>query len=348
LGLLLRGEVVWWKGRAAGGSCAWGTFQQPGNPVLRDITERIVIASKGRFDRALGPKERDRLGLPSTATIGRDEFLEATTDLWDMPPESATRVGHPAPFPVELPQRLLELYTYQADTILDPFLGSGTTAVAAVRTRRHFIGYDNDPSYVRLARQRVQAELERGRHQCLDIAVCPPGRADVEDRSAAAMSAGAYGAAGSDGALERALCAGSQAKEVAGILLTDSGFTRVRRGVRLPGTGVEISFLATDAAGEEWAFELPGSFSSGRTGLRRSDVLWRSLGKAAVLHAHRPGRPFILLTTDLPGRGSAAWAALEQVKGAGRPVRDVIEVLDPGARERLHTYAGRGNGSDIE
>src|SRR5947209_10091549 len=86
LGLLLRGEVVWWKGRAAGGSCAWGTFQRPSNPVLRDVTERIVIASKGRFDRALKPEERLDVDLPSTATISRDEFLAATTDLWEMPP----------------------------------------------------------------------------------------------------------------------------------------------------------------------------------------------------------------------------------------------------------------------
>src|SRR5579875_1191162 len=138
LGLLLRGEVVWWKGRAAGGSCAWGTFQQPGNPVLRDVTERIVVASKGRFDRALRPEERARLGLPGTATISRDEFLEATTDLWEIPPESATRVNHPAPFPVELPVRLIDLYTYEGDVVLDPFMGSGSTAVAAVRRRRHF------------------------------------------------------------------------------------------------------------------------------------------------------------------------------------------------------------------
>src|SRR3954452_5886407 len=96
LRLLLRGEVIWWKGRAAGGSCAWGTFQRPSNPVLRDITERVVIASKGRFDRALRPAERLERGLPSTATISRDEFMEATTDLWEIPPESATRVGHPA------------------------------------------------------------------------------------------------------------------------------------------------------------------------------------------------------------------------------------------------------------
>ena len=161
LGLLLRGEVVWWKGRAAGGSCAWGTFQRPSNPVFRDVTERIVIASKGRFDRALKPEQRLDAGLPSTATISRDEFLEATTDLWEMPPESATRVGHPAPFPVELPKRLIELYTYENDVVLDPFMGSGTTAIAALQTRRHFIGFDTDRSYVTRAKVRVAAERER-------------------------------------------------------------------------------------------------------------------------------------------------------------------------------------------
>jgi site-specific DNA-methyltransferase (adenine-specific) len=358
LGLLLRGEVVWWKGRAAGGSCAWGTFQQPGNPVLRDITERIVIASKGRFDRALSPKERFRLGLPSTATIGRDEFLEATTDLWEIPPESATRVGHPAPFPVELPQRLIELYTYEADTILDPFLGSGTTAVAAARTGRHFVGFDTDPAYVQLAEQRVQAERSRARHEGSEIAVRIPVATPAEDCTSSAISVnsaisvdsggaadqgegvGLVGPTGS--ALERALRAGSQAKEVAAILLVDSGFTRVRQSVRVPGTGVEVSFMVTDAAGVEWAFELAGSFSSGRTGLRRSDVLWRSLGKAAVLHSHAPGRPFVLLTTDMPGRGSAGEVALGLVKGAGRPVSDVIDVLDPVARDRLREYAAGG------
>ena len=158
LGLLLRGEVVWWKGRAAGGSCAWGTFQRPSNPVLRDVTERIVIASKGRFDRALKPTDRAGRGLPSTATIGREEFLEATTDLWEMAPESATRVGHPAPFPVELPERLIQLYTYKADLVLDPFMGSGTTAVASIRTDRHYVGYDTDPDYVARAVERIAAE----------------------------------------------------------------------------------------------------------------------------------------------------------------------------------------------
>jgi site-specific DNA-methyltransferase (adenine-specific) len=161
LGLLQRGEVIWVKGRAAGGSCAWGTFQRPGNPVLRDVTERIVIASKGRFDRALTARQRSERGLPSTATITKDEFLEATTDVWEIPPESARRVGHPAPFPVALPQRLIQLYTYEEDVVLDPFMGSGTTAVAAVRTCRHWIGYDTDESYVERARARVAEEQAR-------------------------------------------------------------------------------------------------------------------------------------------------------------------------------------------
>src|SRR5947199_10068845 len=102
LGLLLRGEVVWKKSDGASGSCAWGSFRSAANPVLRDVTERVVVASKGRFDRAKSVKEREALGLPHENTLTNDEFLEATLDVWDIPPESAKRVGHPAPFPVEL------------------------------------------------------------------------------------------------------------------------------------------------------------------------------------------------------------------------------------------------------
>src|SRR5439155_10716823 len=107
------------------------------------------------FDRALKPEERLARGYPSTATISRDEFLEATTDLWEIPPESATRVGHPAPFPVELPKRLIELYTYEDDVVLDPFMGAGSTAVAAVLTGRRFVGFDAENQYIALAEQRV-------------------------------------------------------------------------------------------------------------------------------------------------------------------------------------------------
>ena len=155
LRLLLRGEVIWQKQRGASGSCAWGSYQSPANPVLRDTTERVIIASKGRFDRV--GRGSAAPGEPGAATIPGDEFMEATLDVWEIPAESATRVGHPAPFPVALVERCIQLFTYDGDVVLDPFMGSGTTAVAAVNTRRRYVGYDTDPEYVRRARERVSS-----------------------------------------------------------------------------------------------------------------------------------------------------------------------------------------------
>lgn len=330
LGLLLRGEVVWWKGRAAGGSCAWGTFQQPANPVLRDVTERIVIASKGRFDRALKPRQRHALGLPSAATISRDEFLEATTDLWDIPPESATRVGHPAPFPVALPWRLIELYTYEGDVVLDPFMGSGSTAVAAVRTGRCYLGFDTDPSYVARARARVAEEVDALRRS--DALSAAPFRVHLPAVASA-----------DDGEdfQARAVREGRQAKELAGILLEACGFVDVRTNAKV-AAGVEVNFLATDQRGGEWAFDVSGAFTSNRAGLRRTDTLWKALGKAAVLHSAGDGLPLVLLTTDAPAPGSAGAAALAALRGPALPVYDLVELLDGAGHERLRSYALRG------
>ena len=158
LGMLMRGEIIWRKAKGAGNSCAWGSFRSPANPVLRDLTERIVVASKGRFDRAVPRKTREARGLPHEATIDTETFLDSTLDVWEIPAESARRIGHPAPFPVELPQRLIELYTYRGDLVLDPFIGAGTSAVAATLTGRHYVGFDTDPDYVELAERRL-AEL---------------------------------------------------------------------------------------------------------------------------------------------------------------------------------------------
>jgi DNA modification methylase len=141
-----RGEVIWVKAAGAGGNCAWGSWMSPSNPTLRDVHEYCLCFSKGRMDRV-------RTGL---ATIEREEFLESTLSVWHMPPESARRIGHPAPFPVALPRRFIELYTYAGDIVLDPFLGSGSTAVAAVEAGRRFVGYELDRTYARLARRRVR------------------------------------------------------------------------------------------------------------------------------------------------------------------------------------------------
>jgi DNA modification methylase len=145
LGFLLRGEIVWQKAHGAGGSCAWGSWRSAKNPTLRDVHEYVVVASKGSFRRA-------RIGEDS---ISRDEFLEATISVWNIPPASARRIGHPAPFPVELPRRLIELYTFKGDLVLDPFIGSGSTAVAAVQSGRHYVGFETEPAYLEIAAGRI-------------------------------------------------------------------------------------------------------------------------------------------------------------------------------------------------
>ena len=155
LGLLLRGELIWQKGEGASGSCAWGSFRSAANPVLRDISERVIVASKGRFDRARSVKQRAAEGLPHESTLMTEDFMALTLDIWSIPPESARRVGHPAPFPVELPEQLIRLYTFKDDLVLDPFMGSGSALVAAARLGRRYVGYDLDESYVEIARRRV-------------------------------------------------------------------------------------------------------------------------------------------------------------------------------------------------
>jgi site-specific DNA-methyltransferase (adenine-specific) len=148
IGFLMRGEIIWDKGSSVGSSTAWGSWLSASNPTLRDVHEYILVFSKGQFKR----KKEGRV-----STIERDDFLELTKSVWQFPTESASRVGHPAPFPVELPRRLIELYTFEGDVVLDPFMGSGTTALAAFDTGRHYVGYELDAGYVDLAQQRIQA-----------------------------------------------------------------------------------------------------------------------------------------------------------------------------------------------
>ena len=297
LGFLLRGEIVWQKSHAAGGSCAWGTYQRPGNPVLRDVSERIIVASKGRFDRAVAPDQRSRGGLPSEGTMTMDEFVDATIDVWDIPAESATRVGHPAPFPVELPRRLIELYTYRGDLILDPFVGSGSTAVAAVRTERHYIGFDTDEEYVALAERRIAAE----RTAMTRAASAGATRRRVTVSPARSPSPGASTPE------EQAVVLGRKASELAHNALVSCGFKDIERNVAYRDLGLTVDFRARDAGGGLWLFELSGAYSATRPGLRRPDVLWRALGKACVLHEVRSRDtarddlgPLVLLSTDTP------------------------------------------------
>ncbi|MCI0560162.1 MAG: site-specific DNA-methyltransferase [Nitrososphaera sp.] len=148
IGFLMRGEVIWDKGSSAGVSTAWGSWQSASNPSLRDTHEYIMVFSKGSFSR----EARGKID-----TIAKEEFLQYTKSVWEFPAESARRVNHPAPFPLELPYRCIQLYTFEGDVVLDPFCGVGTTCIAAAKGGRHFIGYDNNRNYVNEALKRIQA-----------------------------------------------------------------------------------------------------------------------------------------------------------------------------------------------
>ena len=144
IGFNYRGQIIWDKAASSGGSCAWGSWQSAANPTLRDVHEYILVFSKGNLARK---KEKD--------TITREDFLEWTKSVWKMNTESAKRVKHPAPFPEELPHRLINLYSFEGDVVLDPFIGSGTTAVAAIKNNRKYVGYDISEEYVRIANERI-------------------------------------------------------------------------------------------------------------------------------------------------------------------------------------------------
>jgi len=151
LSFLMRGEIIWDKSSSAGSSTAWGSWLSPSNPTLRDVHEYILVFSKGTFKRG---NTNDR-----NNTISKEEFLELTKSVWTFPAESARKVGHPAPFPTELPYRLIQLYTYENEVVLDPFMGSGQTAIAAIKTHRRYVGYDVGEEYVKLAERRIQEFL---------------------------------------------------------------------------------------------------------------------------------------------------------------------------------------------
>ena len=322
LGLLLRGELIWQKGEGANGSCAWGSFRSAANPVLRDISERVIVASKGRFDRARTVQQRAGAGLPYESTLLADDFMALTLDIWSIPPESARRVGHPAPFPVDLPEQLIRLYTFEDDLVLDPFMGSGSALVAAARLGRRYAGYDLDESYVAIAKQRVtEAELE------LDTVALSVADSDVAPSAAAALAEG------------------TSARRLAEDVLAEAGFTITGRRQRIPKTGVTIDVEAHDAAGHRWLFDVAGPFASHRGGLLRTEAIWRALGRASAIRGRLgPDVPIVLLASHLPRRPSEGDTIL---RAAGPDAFfDAIDLLSPDARARLARYATGGHSND--
>jgi DNA modification methylase len=190
---LHRGHIIWDKGASAGISTAWGSFGRSTNPTLRDVHEYITLWSKDQLrlddggdtditgnqfvawtrsiwrpeellpelqrkiaEKLADARRRDKDDVWIAESIARAVWGQATepgSTVWEMLTE--TGVPHPTPFPVELPKRLIELYTRPGDVVLDPFMGSGSTAIAAVLSRRHYVGYELSPEYCELAEKRL-------------------------------------------------------------------------------------------------------------------------------------------------------------------------------------------------
>ena len=147
LGFLPMGEIIWHKARGANASCAWGSWKSARSPRLRDLHEYLLVFAKSAFSR---PEKGE-------SDITGEEFMQSTLSVWQVKPESARKVGHPAPFPIELAERVIKLYSFVDDVVLDPFAGSGTTCVAARLHRRHYVGLDISPEYCALANRRLEA-----------------------------------------------------------------------------------------------------------------------------------------------------------------------------------------------
>ena len=372
LKLLLRGEIIWQKAEGATGSVAWGSYLKASNPVLRDITERVIVASKGRFDRALNTKDRRSNDLPCDSTLTADEFMEATLDVWRyIDPESARRVGHPAPFPVELCRRLINLYTYQGDVVFDPFMGSGTTLVAARIAKRRGVGFDISQKYCDLAEgrlRRLESVIESG---SISNTAAPHQQVTttkhrVSDPEVPAVASHWRGHREFDIDSEnfqlRAVEQGKAVQKIAHQLLDDAGFLWVRMKHKLPGLGIQFNFLTSDVKGRQWYVDVSGAFTGSRPGLRRTDTLWKTLGRIFVLQADRmqrlesrrssnSSRPsgyqrdddyrVLILTSHLPKTGSEGYRALRSVGPS--LIFDVVEMLSDAAVPTLRRYA---NGAD--
>jgi site-specific DNA-methyltransferase (adenine-specific) len=249
--------------------------------------------------------------------------MEATLDVWEIAPESAQRVRHPAPFPVELPERLIRLYTFRDDLVLDPFMGSGSTLVAAARWGRRYVGYDLDGDYVKIAKARVAAERKAV------AAVAKPGKT-------------AEAAHENDELAVQALAA-AEGKPMAGIaerVLERAGFTVSGRNVRQRGLGLVVPLVAEDQAGARWYFDLTGGFTTTKGGLSRTDTALRAVGRASILRA-RGHTPLVHLTSHLPRPGTDPDRALRAVGPA--VFFDAVELLSEAGRERLEKYALGGH-----
>ena len=142
IGFIPLSTIIWDK-QTTSNRTAWGSYMSASAPSIPTQHEYILVVGKSekRFNKGI-------------STISKEEFVKFIDSVWQMKPETK-KIGHPAPFPIELPYRLIQLYSYQDDVVLDPFMGSGTTGVACQKTIRKFIGIEKEKKYFDLAKERL-------------------------------------------------------------------------------------------------------------------------------------------------------------------------------------------------
>jgi len=140
--------IIWNEGNISRRT-AWGSWLSAAAPYVIAPVELIIILYKDEWKKTQGSKISD---------ISKEEFMQWTNGLWTFSGESKKRIGHPAPFPLELPYRCIKLFSFVNDIVFDPFTGSGTTLIAANNTNRYSVGLEIDPSYCELAKQRILHE----------------------------------------------------------------------------------------------------------------------------------------------------------------------------------------------
>lgn len=157
IGFHYHSTIIWNEGNISRRT-AWGSWKSASAPYVIAPVELIVVLYKKNWKKTSGSKISD---------IERNEFMDWTNGLWVFNGESKKRIGHPAPFPIELPRRCVKLFSYVDDVVLDPFSGSGTTLIAAVTNNRKGIGIDVDRKYCELARKRILENTEPAQAEIL-------------------------------------------------------------------------------------------------------------------------------------------------------------------------------------
>jgi len=146
--------TIIWNEQNISRRTAWGSWMSASAPYIIAPVEMIAVLYKNQWKK----KKRGNMKGKDLSDIRRDEFIEWTNGVWNFPGESKKRVGHPAPFPIELPRRCIKMFSYIGDTVLDPFLGSGTTLISCVDLRRKGIGVEIDEKYCEVTKNRLIEE----------------------------------------------------------------------------------------------------------------------------------------------------------------------------------------------